>query len=92
MKTTKVSYQFKKEAPNPMISELATLYTIEFIPEKKLMEELNVSSFKINEWREKGLKRYRDKDKKFFKKSEVNEFIEKLLEPEKEVQHIKLKL
>lgn len=90
MGTTKLTYQFKKESPNSMISELATLYTIEFIPEKKLMKELDVSIFKINEWRKRGLKRYKDGDKKFFKKSEVNEFIKKFLEPEVEIQHVKI--
>ena len=92
MGTTKVTYQFKKDSPNREVLELATLYTVEFIPENKLMEVLNVSSSTIRNWMGMGLNRYKIGDKKYFRKSEVNGFIEQFLEPQKEVQHVKIRL
>lgn len=92
MKTTKVSYQFKKEAPNPMITELATLYTVEFISEKDAMKILGIGIFTLRKWYNMGLNRYKIDDKKFLKKSELNEFLEKFMVREEKVQHIKLKL
>lgn len=90
MKTTKVTYQFKKETPNPMILELATLYTVEFIPETNVMEQLGVSIFTLKKWYNMGLNRYKIDDKKYLKKSELNAFIEQFVEQKEEVKHVKL--
>lgn len=90
MKTTRVSYQFKKESPNAMVAEFATLYTVEFIPEKDVMKTLGVSIFTLRKWYDMGLNRYKIDDKKYLKKSELNCFIEQFIEQKEEVKHVKI--
>lgn len=92
MGTTNIKFHLKKDSPNREVLELATLYTVEFIPEDQLKKELNVSAYTIRNWMGMGLNRYKIADKKYFRKSEVNSFIEQFLEPQKEVQHIKIRL
>lgn len=92
MKTTKLTYQFKKEAPNQMIEELATLYTVEFVPENKVMQMLDLSINTLKNWYNMGLGRYKIDGKFYVKKSELNGFIEKFRVQREEVQHVKLAL
>lgn len=92
MGTTKLTYQFKKEAPNQMIEELATLYTVEFVPESKVMQMLDLSINTLKNWYNMGLGRYKIDGKFYVKKSELNGFIEMFRVQREEVQHVKLAL
>lgn len=92
MKTTKLTYQFKKEAPNQMIQELATLYTVEFMPESKIMQMLDLSINTLKNWYGMGLGRYKIDGKFYVKKSELNGFIGMFRVQKEEVQHVKLAL